>query len=94
MDGLANLADVMLVLAVGMMLALVINWNVRLSNDAKAPETPTQMEEIEPSEGGESSEIDADGYTEVGKVYKDPVSGKYYMVVSDGSAVDLDGVQP
>ncbi len=28
MDGLANLADVMLILAVGIMLALVINWNV------------------------------------------------------------------
>jgi hypothetical protein len=95
MDGVANLADVMLVLAVGMMLALVINWNVRLSSDTAPPDSTNQMEEIEPAEGSESSEVDADGYTEVGRVFKDPATGKLYMVIDDGVVVDLgDGVQP
>ena len=31
MDGVANLADAMLVLAVGIMLALILNWNVDIS---------------------------------------------------------------
>ncbi|MDR0445459.1 MAG: DUF2149 domain-containing protein [Oscillospiraceae bacterium] len=95
MDGVANLADIMLVLACGLMLALVINWNVRLSADADATATPpdnvTPMEEIEPAPGGESNETDTDGYMEVGRVYRDPATGKLYLVADDG-AVDIDGV--
>ena len=32
MDSISNLADAMLVLAVGIMLALIINWNVDISS--------------------------------------------------------------
>ena len=37
MDSISNLADAMLVLAVGIMLALIINWNVDISAAGKPP---------------------------------------------------------
>jgi hypothetical protein len=84
MSGVANLADVMLVLAVGIMLALVINWNIDVSPlKADAPTTPSEIvSEIEGfGEGGET-EIDADAQFEKMnvEVYRDPVTGKLYMV--------------
>ena len=35
MDSISNLADAMLVLAVGIMLALIINWNVDISSPTR-----------------------------------------------------------
>lgn len=40
MEGVANLADVMLVLAVGMMLALVVAWNVDIASSNLRPVEP------------------------------------------------------
>ena len=41
MDGLGNLADAMLVLAVGIMLALVLNWKLDLTAVSSVPHTKT-----------------------------------------------------
>ena len=40
MDSISNLADAMLVLAVGIMLALIINWNVDISSAGQTADTP------------------------------------------------------
>ncbi len=40
MEDVANLADVMLVLAVGMMLALVVAWNVDIASSNLRPVEP------------------------------------------------------
>ena len=86
MEGVANLADVMLVLACGLMLALIINWNVDVAG-AGAPVEVDQGQEITELEGlqisGETS-LDEDAqYEEMGTVYRDPATGKMYMVVED-----------
>jgi hypothetical protein len=84
MDGLSNLADVMLVLACGLMLALVINWNVDISpkeDDARADEV---ARETEISGGG--VELDADSqYEQIGEgvLYRDVATGKTYLVTKD-----------
>jgi len=83
MDGVANLADVMLVLACGLMLALVINWNIDVSNRQSSGSSSDMTEVEQVQEGDENTEIDTDKYAEVGKVYQDPETGVYYMVVED-----------
>jgi hypothetical protein len=87
MDSMSNLADVMLVLAVGFMLALIINWNVDVSATAKTDTTePPSLTEIEGSTGGEETPLDDDtAYEELDvAVYRDPVTGKLYMVERNG----------
>ncbi|MDR3148717.1 MAG: DUF2149 domain-containing protein [Oscillospiraceae bacterium] len=86
MDGVANLADIMLVLACGLMLALVINWNVKITAEEPVVSKETEYEEIEPADGGETGEVNSDGYTEVGVVYRDPESGKLYLVTNGDTA--------
>ncbi len=86
MESVANLADVMLVLAVGMMLALVVAWNV----DIAPPSDYQPVESVAPAddysqvwdseEGGESPE-DL-GLTEYGKVYRDE-NGNLYILEDD-----------
>ena len=88
MDGLANLADVMLVLAVGFMLALVINWNIDVSPKT-ADADGRNGEEISELEGFASNgdtPLDSDvEYEEMGVVYRDPATGRMYMVQSEAA---------
>ena len=89
MDGVANLADVMVVLAVGIMLALIINWNVDVGATAYIDEHPQSetpgalifeggdMEEV----GDVSEPIDSEGLEKLGTVYYDEATGKYYIIV-------------
>jgi hypothetical protein len=78
MEGVANLADVMLVLAVGFLLALIMSWN-----------TDWMLREPGISEIGEMSRAEADAldagreYEPMGRVYRDPVSGTLYLVTGD-----------
>jgi hypothetical protein len=87
MEGLTNLPDVMLVLAVGLMLALVVNWNIDvMPKDSPEVEPPAIGEEVEVDgiDESEGTELDADSqYVEMGKVYLDPATGKYYVVTND-----------
>lgn len=88
LEGLANLADCMLVLACGLMLALIVNWNLDIATDAAAmdrnaapdPDTVTEVDDIEHSDT--VSVDDASGYQELGKVYQDPETGQLYLVTN------------
>ena len=84
MDGVANLADVMLVFACGLMLALITFWNVDVAGiQARTePETPpmelTETAEELARQDGEA--VDSEGLEEYGKVYRDPETGKLYIL--------------
>lgn len=81
MEGMSNLADVMLVFACGLLLALIINWNVDVSDVAQVQQEPEAKYEVEGLEGGETQTVDGDSQLEeMGTVYKDPETGKYYVV--------------
>ncbi|MDR2106051.1 MAG: DUF2149 domain-containing protein [Coriobacteriales bacterium] len=72
LDGVANLADIMLVLAVGIMLALVINWNIDLTG------VISRMESV--GDAGDT-EVDANRIQEMDvQVFQDSETGKYYVV--------------
>lgn len=90
MNYLSNLSDAMLVLAVGMMLALIVHWNVDLSAGGKAEQadgqsridrdqavtfTPEELD-IVTSEPQDA----ADGMEKLGEVYYDAATGKYYII--------------
>jgi hypothetical protein len=88
MEGLINLADVMLVLAAGLLLALIINWNIDIGETASGSVPVTQGQEVSGMEGiGNENDgdkpIDYQEYEKMGTVYKDPSTGKLYMVTSD-----------
>lgn len=92
MAGTSNLVDAMLVIAVGFLIFVVISWNMQsvifqdTSQDSSqaVQKSPTNVTEVtegqQLNETPESSESSGQGYMEMGKVYKDPATGKLIMV--------------
>ena len=85
MQSVANIADCMLVLACGLMLALVMYWNLDVAPamdevvmDDALTELPTDVDETQMAMNPEGT-----GYEELGTVYRDPKTGKMYMLKSD-----------
>lgn len=74
MSGLANLIDVMLVFCVGLIIALVLSWNLQhiIFVDIERGQQLQEIPQIQQS-GGE-------GYQEMGKVYQDPETGKLILI--------------
>jgi hypothetical protein len=95
MAGVANLVDAMLVIAVGLLVFLVISWNMQaiVFNDDVTPEqrqdainAMKQVTEVDQgqqlNETPDVSNSSGEGYAEMGKVYKDPKTGKMIMIES------------
>lgn len=92
MSGTSNLVDAMLVLAVGFLIFVVMSWNMQsiIFSDASQDEKNNMMEKMKSATNLDQGEELADtpnvtessgkGYTEMGKVYKDPNTGKLIMV--------------
>ena len=89
MTGVANLVDAMLVIAVGLLVFLVISWNMQaiVFNDDVTPDQKQdainamkQVTEIDLNETPDVSSSSGEGYSELGKVYKDPKTGKLIMI--------------
>lgn len=80
MSYVSNLSDVMLILAVGIMLALILHW--------KVPVGQTQESEKEDEQSTvtfSDSDLDEEGdmpesATQVGNVYYDEETGTYYIL--------------
>ena len=74
LSGLSNLSDIMLVFACGLMVALIMNLKVDVSrlDEAVVRYKSDDVKKIEKSKGA--------GMDEVGTVYKDPKTGKTYIV--------------
>ena len=84
MDSVSNLADAMLVLAVGIMLALIINWNVDISagktEQAASADPAISFEQDDLTESQDDAKTIEGDLTEMGKVYYDKETGTYYIV--------------
>ena len=91
MDGVSNMSDAMLVLAVGIMLALVINWKVDLQVVGKNFNTvqvdENKMEEVNIDKSVPVSDMTFEeinsNYKKSGTVYTDVTTGKTYVVVEE-----------
>ena len=77
-SGLANLADCMLVLACGLMVALIAAYDVDMTITEMTVETTQEISDVEEAEREMSAGSSA--YIDVGRLYKDPETGKYYML--------------
>lgn len=81
MSSLGNIGDIMLVFACGLMTALVIAWNVDL----------TQFQQVEIGEEVEAPETSqvvsgaGSTYVERGVVYQDAETGQYYLIERDSA---------
>lgn len=91
MAGTSNLVDAMLVIAVGLLIFVVISWNMQSvvfqdsQNQQKAiEESSSDVTEVNEgkvlNETPDTSDDSGSGYIEMGKVYKDPSTGKLIMV--------------
>lgn len=89
MASVANIADIMLVFACGLMMALVTVWNIDFTPISELQDK--QLEAIDTPEDMPEDMTDAgNAYVEKGMVYQDPKTGKYYMVTEDKDAMNSD----
>lgn len=86
LEGAVNIVDAMLVFACGLMLALVINWNVDLSR-VKERVDLTRGKELSQDTDIRSDLMESEGqgelYEKIGTVYKDPETGKLFMLSNE-----------
>lgn len=84
MAGISNLSDAMLVLALGFLIfaIMALSVNPDIVSDATSSQSTEQVSTGETFEGNTSNDgaMEDDGYSEVGKVYKDPYTGELVMV--------------
>lgn len=81
MEGVGNMADAMLVFACGILLALIMSWNVDVSEKGEITKTPETKYEVQGMENEQTETVDAGkNLEEMGKVYRDPETGKYYVI--------------
>lgn len=80
MEGIGNMADAMLVFACGLIVALILSWNVDVTDQGiqKIREKKYEVNNIDNS-ATETIENEQD-LEEMGTVYKDPKTGKYYVI--------------
>ena len=96
-SGLTNLADCMLVLACGLMVALVVHWNLNLTPKYEVLEETGELVEIEEGNepepaivtNGQTSSSDTDDgvgenvYENMGTLYRDSATGKFYYILPE-----------
>lgn len=79
MEGVANLVDAMLVLACGLMMSIIIFYNVDLSG-VRTEIKEENIREVEKYEIMDNEGNISSGYESFGTVYEDKETGKMYIV--------------
>ena len=93
MSTIANLADVMLVFACGLMMALITYWNVDISTVTEMLKEDEIAEVQSPEHiNDELKANDGTSYIDMGRIYLDPTTGKYYMITEGGATPVNDEV--
>lgn len=88
LSGVASLADLMLVFATGLLVALVLAWDLARALDPSLPgrlralESAREVEELRPANGGAEESVRGAGgrYRSMGRVFQDTATGKMYVV--------------
>lgn len=81
MVGISNLSDAMLVLALGFLIfaIMALSANPDLISDSSSSQDVFSAESFDQNVSS-AGDMEDSGYTPVGKVYEDPVSGELVMV--------------
>jgi hypothetical protein len=89
---IANLADAMLVLACGLMVSLIVYWNVDVSSGEQRVFEEGEVTEVADVERlVDQAASGGTAYTERGVVYEDPATGKLYMLEKDAESTSTAG---
>ncbi len=83
MEGIANIMDVMLVLASGLMLALSVYWNIDLGpvgERVNLQQGREVTENLDLRDDLIETRDEGELYEKMGTVYKDPRTGKLFML--------------
>jgi hypothetical protein len=86
---IVNLADCMLVLACGFMVAMIVHWNIDVARVDQLENE--QLQEVDPEVMPDDVTSGGSYYVEAGKVYQDPVTGQLYLyrdAETDGDSAD------
>lgn len=83
MSGIANLVDVILVFACGLLLALVVNYGVDLTAMDTVTQTGDMQQVDDADEITRSTDEGGKGYESVGRAYRDPKTGQLYIEVQE-----------
>ena len=78
MESVANLVDVMLVFACGLMIAILLHWNVDLRQEVVSSE---DLVEIGSFQEAVENGVLTDDLDSRGVAYEDPETGKIYIVM-------------
>ena len=92
MAAVANLVDAMLVLAVGIMLALIVSWNLNIAENGQVSDRASREDAITDftEEDITNTETPEENLEKQGTVYYDPDTDKYYIIANDGAKMTLD----
>ena len=82
MSSVANIADAILVMAVGLMLALITFWSLDVA-DLQEVIQQDEITEVDVNEMADDMQNNSGGYQELGTVYQDPSTGTLYMLTED-----------
>ncbi|HAM16699.1 MAG TPA: hypothetical protein DCP91_12755 [Eggerthellaceae bacterium] len=85
MSSMSNIGDVMLVFACGLMVALVVAWNVDLAQFQEI-DTSKELAKDDVERLTEQLYGEGNAFEEKGKVYQDPTTGKYYLVEEEDAS--------
>ena len=77
LSSLPNIADCMLVLAVGLLVALVAHYGVDLSNQGE-PSSASEVQIYTDAQDPDGGDV----YEDLGKVYRDKATGQMYIIES------------
>lgn len=87
MASMGNVGDIMLVFACGLMVALVLAWNVDLAQFAEV-QMDEELNQDDVTQMNEQLYGEGNAFKEMGTVYQDPATGKFYLVEEGTSASD------
>lgn len=84
MEGVFNLVDAMLVFSCGLMVSIILHWGVNISPvKLDLADLNELREDIESMQNNDVTVNKGDSYQEMGLVFKDPETGKLYLVSED-----------
>ncbi|MBQ0018784.1 MAG: DUF2149 domain-containing protein [Clostridiales bacterium] len=92
MATVANLVDAMLVLAVGIMLALIVSWNLNIMENGHVNDNARKEDALSDftEKDIQNAETKTEQLEKQGSVYYDPETDKYYIIANDGTQMTVE----
>ena len=87
--GLVNLADVMLVFACGLMIAVIAHFDMELGTSSQSVGDVQELD-ADMQQAAQSVDVTSEGYSRAGTVYRDEETGTLYVAMLPGEDAPSD----